>query len=69
MTATASHFDLLEQIIDESNLNELVKHLGRICYEKADHVRTNWQDESLAKAWERNGSMLGTLEAKLRRTF
>lgn len=66
---TQSHFETLESILDQSNINEVVKMLGRICYEKADHARSNWQDEDLAKAWERNGSLLGTVEARLRRTF
>jgi len=69
MTSTTSHFETLESVLDQTNLNEVIKMLGRICYEKAEHVRTNWQDEGLAKAWERNGSKLGTLESKLSRTL
>ena len=64
-----SHFDALEEILDQTNINEVVKLLAHICYKKAKHVRSNWQDETLAKAWEHNGSKLGDVEAKLRRTY
>jgi len=29
--------------------------IADLCREKADHVRSNWQDEALASLWERYG--------------
>lgn len=37
------------------SLSMVYAHVADICREKADHVRTNWQDEALAHLWERYG--------------
>jgi len=50
--------DDLEDLIDKHGLSGVVSALSDICYEKANHVRTNWQDEVLAKAWEKNAKVL-----------
>jgi hypothetical protein len=48
----------LESILDSSKLNLTVEALGVICWRKADHIRSNWQDEELAMKWERAGNKL-----------
>lgn len=48
----------LESILDRSSPQAMMNALAEVCFEKADHVRSNWQDESLAKVWERCGSMI-----------
>lgn len=45
--------EMLEQIIDKHGLANVLGHISDICNEKAIHVATNWQDTSLAKAWDR----------------
>ena len=62
---SGSEKDYLEKMIDGSSLQSVVDALVDICNEKADHVRTNWQDEPLAKVWEKAGKMLDTCRAKL----
>ncbi len=42
----------LEKMIDSGSLAGLLENLETVCHEKADHLRTNWQDETAAKAWE-----------------
>jgi hypothetical protein len=49
----------LEQIIDKHGLAHVLQALEQVCYEKAEHIRTNWQDRDLALRWERNGRRLG----------
>ena len=49
---------LLEGMVDSRSLAAIVYLLSTICTEKADHIRTNWQDEALAKVWERNARKL-----------
>lgn len=44
--------DDLEMMIDSVGLGNVVDLLEEICYEKAEHLRSNWQDESAAKHWE-----------------
>ena len=43
----------LERLIDATTLRAVLDDLHGICYEKAEHLRANWQDERAAKAWER----------------
>jgi hypothetical protein len=53
-------------MVDESTLKQVVEALSNVCYEKADHIQTNWQDRNLAKEWERAGKLLDGFAAKLR---
>jgi hypothetical protein len=48
----------LEDMIDKSSLGDVLEMLVEICYEKADHLRHNWQDEAAAKQWERWGKKI-----------
>jgi hypothetical protein len=43
----------LEELMDRTSLDHVLAALTTICHEKADHVRSNWQDHSLARAWDR----------------
>jgi len=49
----------LESIVDEHGLAQTIEMLAEICNLKADHIRSNWQDESLACLW---GRMSGKLQ-------
>ena len=57
-------FDI-EELIDKHGLDEVLKAIVETCWEKADHVRVNWQDENLAKSWEKNGELLDKAITKL----
>jgi len=50
--------DRLEAMLDQSSLKEVLDMLAEICHEKADHLRSNWQDEAAAKDWERMGNRI-----------
>ncbi len=43
----------LELLLDRYGPHDIAAALAHVCGEKADHVRSAWQDEELAKAWER----------------
>ena len=45
--------EAIEPLLDRSSLSDIVLALARLCNEKAEHVRSAWQDEHLAKAWDR----------------
>lgn len=55
----------LEALVDKYAIDGVASVLEQICYEKAEHVRTNWQDENLAKEWERAGKILNRAALKL----
>lgn len=48
----------LENILDNAGLSRLLERLAIVCHEKADHLRTNWQDYGAAKNWDDAGSKI-----------
>lgn len=48
----------IEREIDAEGLVALFEVIVLVCHEKAAHIRENWQDESLAKDWERAGKQV-----------
>ena len=54
----------LEGFIDQSSLEHVLELLSVICWEKADHIRLNWQHPDCAVLWERAGNRLAGLSAK-----
>lgn len=55
--------DDLEHMLDRYTLADLLDGLATICAEKAEHVRSNWQDETTAKLWERASMSVSTFGA------
>lgn len=49
----------LERMVDMYGLRGVLDALSSIAFEKAEHVRTNWDDESLAREWEMKASKVG----------
>ena len=45
----------LEAMIDADDLSSVLDAVAEICYGKAEHLRSNWQDEIGGKIWERAG--------------
>lgn len=64
-----SHFTTLESVLDQSSLDQVLLMLARICNEKAEHVRSNWQDKTLARAWEVNANKLARVAETVRKTY
>ncbi len=58
---TLEQRDALEQILDATSTQDVVTGLSEICLLKAEHMRSNWQDERTAQAWERNGNRLNKI--------
>jgi hypothetical protein len=54
-----------EMLIDRMTLPVMAAIMAEICFEKAAHIRENWQDENMAKLWDKNGEMLANLSPKL----
>jgi hypothetical protein len=45
--------DTLEQLVDQHGLDAVLRALADVCSDKANHIRSNWQDETTAKRWQR----------------
>ena len=48
----------LEGLIDKSSVKTVLEAITDICNAKAGHIRSNWQDEPLARSWEREANTI-----------
>ena len=55
---TQDERNTIESLIDSSSLANVVDALTTICYEKADHIDSNWQDHGLARMWTKAGKSI-----------
>lgn len=55
----------LEDIVDAIGLTETVQALSLICSEKAEHIRTSYDDRTLAAMWDRDAKKLMKFSEKL----
>jgi len=62
---TREHWDELELMVDRYSVAELVAALAKVCREKAEHIRVNWQDDDTARPWDRNAARLEAVVPKL----
>lgn len=49
----------LEPLIDRHGLHGVLESLSQICYLKSAHVAESWQDNELARLWERSAKYIG----------
>lgn len=59
----------LEQIVDQLGMQETLRMLAQIAYEKAEHVQTTWRDDGLARLWIRNARKLERYAARVERAW
>ena len=52
--------------IDRVGVAATLEAVERICYEKAAHLKTNWQDDSAATCWEKAGARISIAANKVR---
>ena len=55
----------LEGIVDRAGLRNVLLALEAICFAKAEHLETNWQDPKSARHWARNGRHCGIAACKV----
>lgn len=57
----------LEAFVDQFGMREVLDCLVAICDAKADHIRTNWGDNSAPQArdWQSFGNRIDSLASKL----
>jgi len=42
----------IEEIVDRFSMSTVISMLSEVASDKAEHIRANWQDKSLARKWE-----------------
>ena len=55
----------LEALIDRAGLSRVIEAMARICSDKGEHLRSNWQDEHGGKLWDKKMMFLDNLARKL----
>jgi hypothetical protein len=55
----------LEHMVDRVGVCGVLDALLDMCGHKAEHLRSNWQDEASAKDWESVGVVLGKCLGRL----
>lgn len=53
--------DALEPLVDGASTGDVLLALARVCNEKAEHLRCNWQDERTARRWDALARRLDTI--------
>lgn len=62
---TAIGSNELELLVDDRGLDRVIDMLADICHEKADHLRSAWQDDFTANLWSKAGIQLrGVVQSK-----
>ena len=51
----------IEPLLDQSSLADVLLAIARVCNEKAEHLRCNWQDEASAKVWDKAAKRIDEL--------
>jgi hypothetical protein len=54
----------LERLIDATSLLDVLTGLSLVCSEKADHIRSNWQDAVTARPWRTASNRLEQIARK-----
>lgn len=55
---TTQEREALEALIDKTSLHQVLNAIAGICEDKAEHMRTNWQDQPAANEWARHAHAL-----------
>ena len=55
--------DKLEALVDAHGMKTVLLQLEDICALKAEYVSANWQDEKLARIWDKIGKALDRAQA------
>lgn len=62
---SSENLQVLESLVDKSSVTQVLEGLALICHLKAEHLATNWQDATSAKAWVKGATWLNTVAMKL----
>ena len=57
-TITDKEMETLENMIDKYDIYQVLQKISEVMALKALHIRENWQDEHLAKFWEKQSKKI-----------
>jgi len=56
----------IEEHIDKMGLSNFLQIVASICYEKSQHILESYDDTSLAKSWDSDGTKIDNLASRIR---
>lgn len=56
--------DNIKEMLDSMSVSDVLQIMSQICYEKAELLRSNWQDPDTAREWEKVGRAVGKIKIK-----
>jgi len=54
----------LENLIDDHNIGDVLTALTQVCFDKSEHLASDWHDHDAAKYWSRLATKLQKIEAQ-----
>jgi hypothetical protein len=57
--------ELMERLIDTHGIGEVLRSLGILCGDKADHIRASYSDKATARHWDNKSKAIFALSEKL----
>lgn len=57
--------DQLEALVDSASLSAVLVALAEVAAEKAEHLRSNWQDAVSARTWDAASRKVDSLSMRL----
>jgi 2-keto-3-deoxy-L-rhamnonate aldolase RhmA len=67
--ASAEQSAALEAILDLIGADGILDAISDIAFAKAEHVRSNWQDDNLSANWEAIGARVEKLSHEISEEF
>jgi hypothetical protein len=56
----------LEAVIDDSSVKAMLEAISEICGEKAEFIRSQWQDHATARIWDAAAGHIGCASIDVR---
>jgi hypothetical protein len=57
--------ETIESFIDSNSLSEILTAIEEICYEKCEHLCSNWQDENAGAIWQKAAQEIGKANSQI----
>lgn len=61
----ANIMEYLENLIDKEGITFVLNTIVEICYEKSEHILTNWDDVYLSDMWDDAGDQIDEVAFRL----
>ena len=61
--------DQLEALVDARGLSAVLVALSEVCYGKAEHLVSNWQEKPASNAWAKSGNAIAKATTRIQNDY